>query len=81
MFMSTLTPGTPLSVNSRAIVDMLSIKVAVKPPWRVPCLLACSSSTFISQITFSGAAETRVTYMKKESNIHFVVIEKPTHQE
>lgn len=61
MFISTLTPGAPLSVHSRAIVDMLSTNVAVKPPWRVPSVLVCSSSTFISQITFPGAAETRVT--------------------
>lgn len=61
MFMSTLTPGAPLSVHSRAYVDTTSTKVAVMPPWRVPILLVCCSSTFTSQITFPGTAETTVT--------------------
>ena len=61
MFISTLIPTVPLSVHSRATDDMTSTKVAVMPPWRVPILLVCCSSTFISQITFPGAAETTVT--------------------
>lgn len=77
MFMSTLTPGAPLSVHIRAMVEMLSTKVAVKPPWSVPSLLVCCSSTFISQISFSGAAETSVTFSKTLSkpgtlNITFI---------
>lgn len=60
MFISTLTPGAPLSVDTRANVDTLSTKVAIMPPCRVPYLLAWSSSTLISQISFPGVAETRV---------------------
>ena len=56
-----LLPDIPLSVHSRASDDMTSTKVAVMPPWRVPIVLACCSSTFISQTSFPGAAETRVT--------------------
>lgn len=67
MFISMLTPGIPASVQSRAIVDMLSTSVAVKPPWRVPILLVCSSSIFISQTTFPGAAETSVTYGRTQN--------------
>lgn len=56
MFISTLTPGAPLSVFMIAMVEITSTRVAVRPPCSVPPRLVCSSSTRISHTTLPGLA-------------------------
>lgn len=57
IFMSTLTPGAPLSLYMIAKVEMTSTSVAVIPPCSVPPRLVCSSSTRISHTTLPGLAD------------------------
>lgn len=62
MFISTLTPGAPLSLFMIARVEMTSTRVAVNPPWSVPPLLVCSSSTRISHTTLPGLVDKTSTW-------------------
>lgn len=65
MFISTLTPGAPLSLYMIATVEMTSTRVAVKPPCSVPPRLVCSSSTRISHTTLPGLADRTSTWKKQ----------------
>lgn len=60
MFISTLTPGLLLAVTM-ANVEMLSTKVAVNPPCRVPPMFKCDSSTVISHTHCPCPEETNCT--------------------
>lgn len=75
MFMSTLTPGAPLSLYMMAVVEIISTSVAVSPPWRVPPLLVCSSSTFISHTTFPGDADSISTWSQYERLVMFTSVQ------
>lgn len=74
MFISTLTPGAPLSVFKIAIVEITSTRVAVNPPCSVPPRLVCSSSTRISHTTLPGAEDNTSTWGK-----HTVQLVKQVH--
>lgn len=75
MFMSTLTPGAPLSLYMMAVVEIISTSVAVRPPWRVPPLLVCSSSTFISHTTFPGDADSISTWSQLNGSLYLLQCE------
>lgn len=62
MFISTLTPGAPLSLFMIAMVEITSTRVAVNPPCSVPPRLVCSSSTRISHTTLPGVAAKTSTW-------------------
>lgn len=66
MFMSTLTPGG-LSAAIIASVEMLSTRVAVKPPWRLPALFTWPSSTVNSHVTLPDDADTTSSCVHTQS--------------
>lgn len=60
-FKSTLTPGPSLPAAAMASVEMVSTKVAVTPPCKVPPMFKCDSSTVISHTHCPWEEDTNCT--------------------
>lgn len=79
MFISTLTPGL-LSAEMIANVEMLSTKVAINPPCRVPPTFNCDSFTVISQTHCPWEEDINCTYREIKEVVHQKAISALTYR-
>lgn len=65
---STEAPVTFLSVDIKAIVDIVSTREAVTPPWSVPLIFSCSFCTSSLATHLPSPPDKIFTLIKKEKS-------------